>query len=748
MVKKKKDKKSRQNTPLGQARASAPSYLPQFQRVIALHRAGQLAAAEQGYLGIIGAFAGTAEVFHALGVLYFQQQRLDEAARVVQQALAINGAHTAYLLDMGRIQRKRQQFTLAQACFEQVVALNPQALDALTELGSLHFAQGALDLAAQRFRTAVSLQPGNLYLRNCLAKTEFERFDWRAARSLYEETQRLAPQDSASLLNLVTLYRVVGDFSAAKALFQRRIDAAPDNLELRLHYGRFLTLIEDPAAEAQLRQIIAQDPVSIAALLQLYRVLRWRNPSEAWALLERAAQLDGERSDTLALRAGGMVDRGMAAAAEPFFRRAMAHSPSDLGLQSAWVFTSNYRSDLSPAQLLERHRQVGQRYQQSATTSLDPPAAVAVAGEMERTRRLRVGYISPDLHQHSVSYFFEPLLAGHDRDQVTVFCYSDSPRRDAVNARLRGLADHWVDIAGISDAGVRRRIRADRIDILVELAGHSAANRLGVLAAGAAPVQVTYLGYCNTSAIPRIQYRISDQQADPVGVGEQQNSETLLRLDGGFLCYQPEADAPAVAPVPALAHGFVRFGCFNVLAKLSEQTLRLWAQLLQRIPSARLTLKSQGLDDPPLCAELRQRCERAGLDCGRVDLVGRVESVQQHLALYHQIDIALDTMPYNGTTTTCEALWMGVPVLTLRGDRHAGRVGASLLQQLDLAQWVAADEPQFIATGVRLAADLDTLASLRAGLRQRMRASPLLDRQRICRELERHYREVWRIALG
>jgi predicted O-linked N-acetylglucosamine transferase (SPINDLY family) len=312
---------------------------------------------------------------------------------------------------------------------------------------------------------------------------------------------------------------------------------------------------------------------------------------------------------------------------------------------------------------------------------------------------------------------------------------------DDTTQRIRGLADGWRDVAGIDDAAVDAMIREDKIDILFDLAGHSKGNQLGVFARRPAPVQMTWLGYPDTTGLAAIDCRITDATADPAPAAEARHTERLLRIDDCFVCYQPPPDAPPVAvrePGAAIA-----FSSFNNIAKLNAVTIRTWGKILAAVPGSRLALKSSSLNFPDTVDRLLDCCERGGIDPARIELRGWVADRRQHLELYGEIDIALDTFPYNGTTTTCEALWMGVPVITLAGEVHMSRVGATLLHSAGLDELVARDEAHYANTAIALAVDAGWRKSLRAGLRTRLLASPLLDHAGFTRKLEAHCRRAW-----
>jgi protein O-GlcNAc transferase len=326
---------------------------------------------------------------------------------------------------------------------------------------------------------------------------------------------------------------------------------------------------------------------------------------------------------------------------------------------------------------------------------------------------------------------------------VEVFCYAEVKRPDIITGDLRRLADRWLVTVGLSDDELAERIRADGIDILVDLAGHTANNRLRLFARKPAPVQVTWLGYPNTTGLEAIDCRLVDAVTDPVGEADAWASETLVRLEGGFLCYGALKDAPEPTVPRCLKTGTVTFGSFNNPAKLSAATLEIWAKLLSRLPHARLLLKGEPFADEATRALFLARLGERGVAAERVELVAWLPNATAHLAFYHQVDIALDPFPYNGTTTTCEALWMGVPVVTLRGDRHAGRVGASLLTQIGLTDLIANSVEEYLEIAVALARNPERLSDLRRVLRSRMAASPLCDGPAFARKMESAFRTMW-----
>jgi predicted O-linked N-acetylglucosamine transferase (SPINDLY family) len=343
-----------------------------------------------------------------------------------------------------------------------------------------------------------------------------------------------------------------------------------------------------------------------------------------------------------------------------------------------------------------------------------------------------------------VAYFLEPILAAHDRERVEYLCYAELPHPDEVTQRLQSMAAGWRSTVGVADPAVAQQIRADKIDIAIDLAGHTANTRITVFAYKPAPVQMTYLGYPFSTGLETINYRLTDAYADPPGQSEMFYSERLLRLPQTAWCYRPPSATPDVAPPPMQRNGFVTFGSFNNIAKLGAGAVVTWSHILAAMPTARLALKSPGLGDDVTRSRILQMFADNGIGADRLRLIEYDPSLADHLQRYSEIDIALDAFPYCGTTTTCEAMWMGVPVVTLAGKIHVARVGVSLLSNVGLTDLIAPDRDQYVTIACGLAQDAEKLKSLRSTLRQRMRASPLCDEASFTRSFEELLRGAWR----
>jgi predicted O-linked N-acetylglucosamine transferase (SPINDLY family) len=464
------------------------------------------------------------------------------------------------------------------------------------------------------------------------------------------------------------------------------------------------------------------------------RLLEAGQPAAALDAYERALAAKPDSGAAELGRAAALfdlwrVDEGVAA-----YARAHVLQPASPAAHSAWLFHLHYPADAEAGALAAAHRTYGARFPAPAAPARTDPAP---------ERRLRIGYLSPNFSRHSVGYFVAPVLEHHDRAAFESTCYYLHPRSDDATARMRGFAGRWRDTAGWDDDRLERAIRDDGIDVLVDLAGHTKLNRLPVMARKPAPVQVTWLGYPDTTGLTAIGYRITDAIADPPGAADGRHTEKLVRLPGPMLCYRPPEDAPPVA-APAARDGGVVFGSFNNTDKLSTAAVALWSRVLAAVPGSRLLLKSARAGVPEAVERMHTAFAAHGIAAARIRLAPWRERRADHLAAYADVDVALDTFPYNGTTTTCEALWMGTPVVTLAGAMHMARVGASLLTHAGLPELVAADEAGFVAAAVALAHDGARRDALRKSLRDRLGASPLMDARAHTKNLEAAYRELWR----
>ncbi len=421
---------------------------------------------------------------------------------------------------------------------------------------------------------------------------------------------------------------------------------------------------------------------------------------------------------------------------KPPFNAPLALQPDYASAASNLLLAINYDPTISPTVAFQRHQAWGD----CAVAKWYRPRAFGQSPNPER--RLRIGYVSPDFRNHPVGIFIEPLLAHHDRSAYEIVLYADIANRDVTTNRILSRADVWRETTGMNDDQVAELIRSDRVDILVDLAGHTASNRLNVFARKPAPIQVAYLGYANTTGLSTVDYRLTDAVADPEGQPSY-CTEKLVRLTQGFCCYRAPTEPLEPGPLPALASGHITLGSLNNLPRLNQHVLDLWSHLVRSIPGARLLLYRDTFH-----GETAERFGREFLDRGltpeQFEIRFKLPPGQNHLSVYQEIDIASDTFPWSGHTTSCEALWMGVPVVTLAGDRHAGRMVASVLTRLELSEWIAHSTDEYAAIVQRLAGNLQALASWRSQLRQRVVGSSLCDGRAFAATIEAAFRTVWR----
>lgn len=506
------------------------------------------------------------------------------------------------------------------------------------------------------------------------------------------------PDDVQARAMLFHVLELQGDNAAAVVELEHVLRLRPDWTQARYNYGTTLmALRRDAEAEAALRAVLERDPTFELA----YRMLG--------SLLHRQGRIE----ETLALCAAG--------------RKAL---PENRDLESFELFALNFSDRVADDELFARHAAFGQRLEASV------PARFAFAAPAKR--RLRIGYVSPDLSYHPVGLFLLPVLERHDRARVEAYCYATGPQVDDFTRRLRAAAHAWREAHSLSDTDLADRIHADGIDILVDLAGHSGVSRLGVFAQKPAPVQAAWLGYLNTTGLTRIDYRITDRYCDPEGATDPRHTEKLVRLPHSQWCYRPFVDVAPPAHAPLERTGAVTFGAFTQTAKLSPTTLALWAGILREVPAARLLVAGV------VAAErVRLALEQAGIERSRVELAPFLP-VKEYLRLFDRIDIGLDPLPYSGGTSTCDALWMGVPVVTLPGTRPASRSAASILTSIGLDDWIAQDRGDYIHRAVAFAKDPDRIVQLRQSLRARMQSSPLTDEPAFTRALEDAFESMGR----
>ena len=571
------------------------------------------------------------------------------------------------------------------------------------------------------------------------ARDRFRAGEWAAAEQLCQQRLRDRPGDSDALHLLGRVALALGRHKIAAVLLGKAAADRPGDAKYQRRLGEALRAVGRPQdALPCYRRALEIDPadarthVGIAVCL-----IDTGDAQAALASVRRAVVLDPQDASSHRTLGVALLSVGQPTRAAASFRRALALDPDFVDAHGGLLFSSHYTGGDRAAALAEARRW-GERHAAPLGATVQPHANTPDGG-----RRLRIGYVSGDLHNHPVGYFLEGVLRAHDRQEVEVYCYANAQRVDATTYRLRGYADHWRIIWGMSDAVVADVIRRDGIDLLVDLSGHTAGNRLQVFARKPAPVQVTWLGYFATTGVEAIDYLIADGHVCPEG-DEQYYVERVVRLPGPYLCFTPPQEEVAVVPPPSLRApgGAVTFGCFNNVAKVTPAVAAVWSQLLNALPEARLLLKSAPLALPAVRRRYTALFRRYGVPAARVTLEGH-SSRADYLAAYGRVDVALDPFPYNGGTTTAEALWMGVPVVSLRGDRFVSRMGQTHLSAVGLEALVADAPGDYVQTAVKLARSPRRLTRLRAALRRRVERSPLCDAFSFTGTLETAYRAMW-----
>jgi predicted O-linked N-acetylglucosamine transferase (SPINDLY family) len=616
--------------------------------------------------------------------------------------------HAALLRSKFRLGKEliaAKRFDEARSVYQQICAKLKTDADSWFTLGAINGMLRRHDEAVECCSKAVELNPRHhaAWYNLGIALRDTGQIEKSAAA--LRKTLQLNPQHEDAAKSLGHVLAALHRYEEAEEVFREILRYRPGNADFYAVYGSAM-------------QTMGRFEAAINAY---HKAIEMRHPEAAGVHENMAAALclQGKYRESL-----------------DHFEAALKMEPQSTRFYSSLLLTLHYLVDIDTDTLFDRHR----NWPGNALRPLRDTQTIC--RKTTRPERLRVGYVSSDFRKHSVAYFIEPLLSHHDASRYEITCYFSHKDVDATTRRLKGLAHRWRDVADMDDEQLLRTIVDDGIDILVDLNGHTSGSRLTVFARRAAPVQVSFIGYPDTTGVTEMDYRLSDTIADPPG-SEHLCTERLIRLPGCFLCYRPPEAAPAVARPPCEINGFVTFGSFNNLAKINPHVIAVWSRLLRDIPDSRLIIKNPSLTDKATRERFQALFAAEGIISERLGLFGYIPDDNGHLGAYARMDIALDAFPYNGTTTTCEALWMGVPVVSLRGDRHSARVGASLLAAAECAEWVADSEEQYLEIARALSQDRGRLAELRIQLRERVRRSRLCVAAGYAQSVECAYEEMY-----
>ncbi|TAK96200.1 MAG: glycosyltransferase family 41 protein [Aquabacterium sp.] len=724
----------------GPVAVSASQVLPQADGgyLIALFNAGRYADLEARARQLSVQYPSSGFVWKVLGTALLVQNK--DGLEALQNAVALLPGDAEALSNLGNVQKAQGLVQEAAASYEGAVAIRPDFVAAHYNLGIALKELGQTEKALASYRQAIALLPGfvEAHFNLGIALKDLERRD--EAMASYRQAIALKPDYAEAHYNLAVALKEAGQLDEAVRCYRQAIACKPDYADAHCNLGVALEAMGQlNEAVASYRQAITLQPGMAAAHNNLGNVLKDLGRYEAaLGSLQEALRLKPDFADACNNLGNAFKDLGRLDEALQSYRRALALDPDATDVLGNVLFTSNYLAGQTPDELLVLARQYGEVVQRKAYSFTNWSV------ERDVHRPLRVGIVSGDLCLHPVGYFVEGVLRAlkaQSADSIALFAYATHVRHDALSERIKACCVGWCQATTMSDQALAQRIHADRIDILIDLSGHTAHNRLPMFAWKPAPVQVSWLGYFATTGVAAMDYFVADPWTLPESEGAP-FTEQIWRLPETRLCFTEPAVDVAVSPLPALQNGHITFGCFNNLTKMNDEVVSLWARVLKAVDGSQLMLKAEQLDDPGVCEMVKARFADQGVASDRLVLEGRSNRTD-YLARYGHIDIALDPFPFTGGTTSAESLWMGVPVLTLAGERLVSRQGVGLLMNAGLPEWVATDADDYVAKAVAHARDLMALSALRAGLRKQVLASPVFDAARFAQHFELALRGMW-----
>ncbi|WGS49192.1 tetratricopeptide repeat protein [Paraburkholderia sp. D15] len=703
---------------------------------------GQVLAAAQRFTDAIDAYrqalalAPTPSVDVLFALAAARQSAADYAAAIdtYRAVLALEPSHADALNNLGNCHRQQGDAHQAEAAYQRAIEVQPNDANALTNLGTLLEALGRLDEALVLLEAAVQAAPASPCGLVNLGVALHRRGDFERTAALLSNAIEIDPVFPEASYNLANALHALGHQRDAVIHYQRAIAQAPAHADAYNNLGIVYQEAGSRAEAANAFQMaIHLRPGFVAALNNTATLMRtFGRFADAEARLREALAVEPHHSVTHNNLGNVLKDQGRLADGIDCYRRALTCDPCNVVAHSNLAYALTFQAEHAQP-LLHECRRWSARHEAPFRGNYPPHA-----NDPSTERRLRIGYVSPDFRDHCQTLFTLPLLSHHDHARFEIFCYASVARPDELTQRVASHADVWRDVRTLDDDQLARMIRDDRIDILIDLTMHMADGRPLLFARKPAPVQIAWLAYPGTTGIGAIDYRLTDPWLDPAGA-DTMYSERSIRLPDSFWCYDPLTHTPEVNALPALANGHMTFGCLNNPCKLSDATFAMWGSVMRDIADSRLLLMAP---EGAARANLIERLGRQDIAAERIDFAA-FRPRAEYLRTYHQIDVGLDTFPYNGHTTSLDSYWMGVPVVTRTGDTAVGRAGLSQSVNLGLGELVGESDAQFVDIAVKLARDLPRLAGIRAGLRARLAASPLMDGARFATHVEAVYRKVW-----
>ena len=635
----------------------------------------------------------------------FNKGNIQESILAYSEFIAAYPTHAPAICMLGMAKCQQRKFDEAEALFRRAIEINPNMIEAHINLGSTLQYSSRIDEAISAYQRVIQLSPDNSIVLYNLGSALQEKGNLEQAIQCYIDSLKLAPNNYHAFKNLGNAFKDTGRLEAALKSYESALALSADSVDTISNMGNVLR---------ELRQL-----------------------DKAIGCYEKALSINPDYFPAVVNMGNTYSDLGEFDTAIIHLKSALNLNPVSHEAHSNLIFIHNYVHDESPQNILDQAIVYGRIVAEEASPYRNWNV------DLNLDKRLRLGFVSGDIRVHSVGFFLEGVLQALDRSRIEMYAYVTQSQEDDLTARVKPLFSNWTNCVGLSDKHMAHEIHQDGIDILIDLSGHTSLNRLPVFAFKPAPIQASWLGYLGTTGVAAMDYVIADGYAVP-HEEECQFTETIWRLPEIYICNTPPGMDISVDQAPVIENGYVTFGCFNNLSKINQAVIACWAELLLRTPNSRLFLKARQLQDEKTRTGILQAFANHGVDAQQLHFEGWVASRQESLECYRRVDIALDPFPYPGITTTVEALWMGVPVLSLKGDRFISHQGETILRNAGLADWIAQDMDDYVAKGAGFGTDPAALAALRAGLRGQLLASPVCDAPRFARNFEAALRGMWR----
>lgn len=738
---------------------------------VQLHQSGRLRDAEQIYRQILQRDPRNADALHLMGVIAHQEGRHSEAVEWIERAIGIHANVPDFHKNLGGALLELRKYPEAIASYSRAIQLDRQHAAAHNGLGNALRAQGRFDEAEESCRRAMAIRPDYAEAYDSLGNLLRDQGKYAEAIACFQKALELRPGQAESHNNLANALKDHGKLAEAVECYRKALEIRPDAAAIHHNLGIVLNDLarRDEAVFSFLRAL-ALNPRYAEAHANLGHVLELLgNLDEAVACSQQAIQLKPDLAEAhnhlgTALKKQGKLHEAVACFRRAIelkpslvisysnlgialnelgqhdeaivsFKRALELNPGFAAIHSNLLMALQYPANVTLASLAEAHAEFDRRHVTPLRSSW-----VSTRRSIGPERRVRLGFVSADLARHPVGYFLIRVLENLDHSQVETYCYSDRILKDDYTQRFQQAATQWRDVMGVGHEQLAEQIRADQIDILFDLAGHTAYNRMLVFARKPAPIQIAWIGYEGTTGLSSMTYLLADRFVLPPEF-EGFYKEKILRMPDDYLCYEPPQNSPEVGPLPAEANGHLTFGSFNNLAKITSTVLDTWSEILRRAPRSRLLMKYRGLGDPQIRQRFLEEFTARGIDPGRLDLLPP-SSYNEYLETYHRVDLILDSFPFSGGTTSCDALWMGVPMITCPGETFASRHSLTHLSNIGLTETIAHSQDEYISMAVEWENRLPRLSEIRAGLRDRMVRSPLCDGPRFAENFLKLMRDV------